>query len=49
MTIPARSAITWEKQGKPWSYWDITGVAWNVDLSSVLTTTLATQPEKVIQ
>ena len=38
MTIPARSAITWEKQGKPWSYWDITGVAWNVDLSTILTT-----------
>lgn len=47
MTIPARSAITWEKQGKPWSYWDITGVTWNVDLSAVLTPTLATQPEKV--
>ena len=48
MTIPARSAITWEKQGQPWSYWDITGVAWNVDLSAVLTPTLATQPEKAI-
>lgn len=47
MTIPARSAITWEKQGKPWSYWDITGVSWNVDLSAVLTPTLATQPEEV--
>jgi hypothetical protein len=47
MTIPLRSAITWEKQGKPWSYWDITGVAWNVDLSSVLTTTVAAQSEKV--
>ena len=49
MTIPLRSAITWEKQGKPWSYWDITGVTWNVDLSSVLTPTLATQPEKATQ
>lgn len=49
MTIPARSAITWEKQGKPWSYWDITGVAWNVDLSAVLTPTLAMQPEMAIQ
>jgi hypothetical protein len=49
MTIPERSAITWEKQGKPWSYWDITGVAWNVDLTTVLTPTLATQPEKAIQ
>ena len=49
MTIPARSAITWEKQGKPWSYWDITGVTWNVDLSTVLTPTLSTQPEKVTQ
>ncbi|MCX6048863.1 MAG: hypothetical protein NT075_27500 [Chloroflexi bacterium] len=46
MTIPARSAITWEKQGKPWSYWDITGVAWNVDLSAMLTATLSTQPVK---
>jgi len=45
MTIPARSAITWEKQGKPWSYWDITGAAWNVDLSAVLSPTLSTQPE----
>ena len=48
MTIPLRSAITWEKQGKPWSYWDMTGVAWNVDLSSVLTTTLTTLPEKAL-
>ena len=48
MTIPLRSAITWEKQGKPWSYWDMTGVAWNVDLSSVLTPTLATLPEKAL-
>jgi hypothetical protein len=44
MMIPLRSAITWEKQGKPWSYWDIAGVAWNVDLSTVLTTTVSTQP-----
>ena len=49
MIIPALSAITWEKQGKPWSYWEITGVTWNVDLAAVLTPTLATQPEKVIQ
>lgn len=46
MTILARSAITWEKQGKPWSYWEITGVTWNVDLLAVLTSTLAIQPEK---
>ncbi len=44
MTIPLRSAITWEKQGKPWSYWDITDVTWNVDLSTVLTTTVSTEP-----
>ena len=49
MTIPARSAITWEKQGKPWSYWDITGVTWNVDLSAVLTATLSAQPAKATQ
>ena len=49
MTIPARSSITWEKQGKPWSYWDITGVVWNVDLSEVLTATLSAQPAKETQ
>lgn len=48
MIIPALSAITWEKQGKPWSYWEITGVTWNVDLSAVLTPTLAMQPEKAM-
>ena len=49
MTIPARSAITWEKQGKPWSYWEITGAAWNVDLSTILTTTVSTEPAKATQ
>lgn len=46
MTIPLRSSITWEKQGKPWSYWDFTGVAWNVDLSAVLSANLSTLPVK---
>ncbi len=48
MTIPIRSSITWEKQGKPWSYWDITGAAWNVDLSAVLSATSSTQPAMAI-
>ena len=31
--LPKRAAITWEDQGKPWSYWDFEHVLWNVDHS----------------
>ncbi len=30
--VPARTAITWEDQGEPWSYWDFEHVLWNVDI-----------------
>lgn len=33
MKLPSRVAITWEDQGRPWSYWDFEGVAWNVDIA----------------
>ena len=33
---PARIAITWEDQGKPWSYWDLEEYLWNVDISGFL-------------
>jgi hypothetical protein len=36
MKVPARVAVTWEDQGRPWSYWDFEGVAWNVDISQQL-------------
>jgi hypothetical protein len=32
MKLPGRVAITWEDQGRPWSYWDFEGVVWNVDV-----------------
>ncbi len=32
--VPQRLAITWEDQGKPWSYWDIDHLFWNVDLNA---------------
>lgn len=31
--LPARIAVTWEKQGRPWSYWDFEQIAWNVDIT----------------
>ncbi len=34
--FPARVAVTWEKDGKPWSYWDFEGVRWNVAIDDVL-------------
>jgi hypothetical protein len=34
--LPARIAVTWEDQGKPWSYWNIEDVYWNVDISKTL-------------
>jgi hypothetical protein len=36
MQIPARVAVTWEKAGSPWSYWDFEGVRWNVAIDDVL-------------
>jgi hypothetical protein len=36
--LPARVAITWEDDGKPWSYWDFQKVAWNVDISETIAT-----------
>ena len=36
--LPARIAITWEDQSKPWSTWDIEDVHWNVDISKMLAT-----------
>lgn len=44
MQIPARVAVTWEKAGQPWSYWDFEGVRWNVEIDDVLpvSTTVAT-------
>lgn len=36
MQFPARVAVTWEKAGKPWSYWDFEGVRWNVEIDDVL-------------
>ena len=32
--VPERLAITWEDQGKPWSYWEIDHLFWNVDLNA---------------
>ena len=32
--FPSRFAITWENDGSPWSYWNIEGVEWNVDVST---------------
>ena len=34
--VPKRIAITWEDQGKPWSYWDLEEYFWNVDISGFL-------------
>jgi hypothetical protein len=34
--LPARIAVTWEDQGKPWSYWDFEDICWNVDISKTL-------------
>ena len=36
MTLPAKFAVTWEDQGKPWSYWDLDAYYWNVDVSGIL-------------
>jgi hypothetical protein len=42
MKLPSRVAITWEDQGKPWSYWDFEGVVWNVYISQQLPVAAAT-------
>lgn len=34
--VPARIAITWEDQGKPWSYWDLENYHWNVDIEQLI-------------
>lgn len=34
--LPARVAVTWADQGKPWSYWDFEHVFWNVELTEAL-------------
>lgn len=34
--LPARIAVTWEDQGRPWSYWDLEEIFWNVDISQAL-------------
>ena len=31
--FPATVVVTWENDGKPWSYWNVEGAAWNVDVS----------------
>jgi hypothetical protein len=43
MKLPARVAITWADQGRPWSYWDFEGVVWNVDISRQLPLTTTTE------
>jgi hypothetical protein len=49
--LPARVAITWEDEGKPWSSWDFEGVVWNVDISQqlpVAPTAAVAQPEAAV-
>jgi hypothetical protein len=43
--LPARIAITWEDQGKPWSYWNLEHIYWNVDSSKMLATAVPDQVE----
>ncbi len=31
--IPTRSAVTWEDEGSPWSFWTIEGTEYNIDVS----------------
>jgi hypothetical protein len=31
--IPTRSAVTWEDEGSPWSFWTIEGIEYNIDVS----------------
>lgn len=42
---PARIAITWEDQGKPWSYWDLEDYYWNVDIGPFLTQPVSAKTE----
>jgi len=32
VAIPTRLAATWERDGRPWSYWTIQGIEYNVDV-----------------
>jgi hypothetical protein len=41
--LPTRIAVTWEDQGKPWSYWDLEQVFWNVDISKTLETAVTNE------
>jgi hypothetical protein len=43
--LPARIAVTWEDQGKPWSYWNLEEVFWNVDISKMLATAVTAAVE----
>jgi hypothetical protein len=43
--LPARITVTWEDQGKPWSYWDFEGIYWNVDISKTLVTAVTDEVE----
>ncbi|MBV7331535.1 hypothetical protein KFU94_25525 [Chloroflexi bacterium TSY] len=36
ITLPSHISITWEDQGKPWSYWKLEDYFWNVDISELL-------------
>lgn len=35
MTLPARISVTWDDQGKPWSYWDLDEYFWNVSVEDI--------------
>jgi len=41
--LPARTEVTWEDQGEPWSYWDFEQVFWNVDISKTLATAVTNE------
>jgi hypothetical protein len=36
VTIPTELAVTWDRDGRPWSYWRIEGMEFNVRLRDVL-------------
>jgi len=36
LLIPSRIAIAWGESGSPWCYWNVDGVAYNVDVSEKL-------------
>lgn len=41
MQLPRRVAVTWEKEGSPWSEWTFDGIRWNVDITQQLPTAAA--------